>query len=152
LKAHLSWVRATSFSPDGKRIVTASSDQTARVWDAASGQEIALLKAHEGEALSAGWSPDGRRLVTAGADRVARVWDMQWALERGARLRERVCAEKLIGAQELTDEELADPILSDIDRTDPIARNPCLRRGPLSAEYWLRLPGQWSRWLGQVWR
>ncbi|MBV1694395.1 MAG: TIR domain-containing protein [Hyphomicrobiales bacterium] len=150
LKAHTSWVRAASFSPDGKRIVTASDDQTARVWDAESGQEIALLKAHEGGALSAGFSPDGRRLVTAGRDRVARVWDMQWALEHGTRLRERVCAEKLIGAQEFTDDELADPILSDIDRDDPYARNPCLRRGPLSVEYWTRLPSQWARGLGRL--
>ena len=61
-------------------------------------------------------------------------------------LRERVCAEKLVGAEELTDPELADPILSGIDAADPIARNPCLRRGPLSPDYWTRLPGHiWRR-------
>jgi hypothetical protein len=72
-------------------------------------------------------------------------------LVHGATLRERVCAEKLAGAQAFTDEELADPILSDIDPHDAIARNPCLRRGPLSWEYWTRLPGQWSRWVGWLW-
>ena len=47
-------------------------------------------------------------------------------------LRERVCAEKLIGAaQEFTDAELEDPILRGIDRNDAVARNPCRRRGPL---------------------
>ena len=30
-----------AFSPDGKRIVTASADKTARIWDAASGKPIA---------------------------------------------------------------------------------------------------------------
>jgi hypothetical protein len=45
-------------------------------------------------------------------------------------------------AQEFTDAELEDPILRGIDKDDPIARNPCLRRGPLSWEYWTRLPGQ----------
>ena len=58
-------------------------------------------------------------------------------------LRERVCAEKLIGAaQEFSDDELEDPILRGIDRNDPVARNPCLRRGPLSLDYWTRLPGE----------
>ena len=83
--------------------------------------------------------PDGRRLVTAGADNVARIWDVEMMTVYRMQLRERVCAEKLIGAQEFTDEELADPILRGIDAKDPIARNPCLRRGPLSLDYWTRL-------------
>ena len=48
----------------------------------------------------------------------------------------RVCAEKLVGAQAFTDEELADPILRGVTQT-----NPCERRGPLSWEYWTRLVG-----------
>jgi len=65
---------------------------------------------------------------------------------RGDALRERVCAEKLVGpAQEFTDNELEDPILRGIDKDDPIARNPCLRRGPLSLDYWARLPGRFWR-------
>ena len=145
LKAHTGLVLAASFSPDGKRVVTASSDQTARLWDAESGKEIAVLKAHEGGALMASWRRDGRRLVTAGQDRVARIWNVEMFLVYRMELRERVCAEKLIGAQEFTDQELADPILRGIDASDPIARNPCLRRGPLSLDYWLRLPGQMWR-------
>jgi hypothetical protein len=67
-------------------------------------------------------------------------------------LREKVCAERLIGRdQRFTDDELTDPILSDIDRDDPVARNPCLRRGPLSWEYWTRLPGRWQRRLARLW-
>ena len=54
-----------------------------------------------------------------------------------------MCSEKLIGmAQEFTDAELEDPILRGIDMHDPIARNPCLRRGPLSFDYWRRMPGE----------
>jgi hypothetical protein len=46
-------------------------------------------------------------------------------LVRGGDLRERVCAEKLVGpAQEFTYAELEDPILRGIDKDDPIARNP----------------------------
>lgn len=90
------------------------------------------------------FSRDGHKLILQQAEGV-RVLDVSFLTTYGAALRTRVCAEKLIGAQEFTDEELADPILSAIDRDDPVARNPCLRRGPLSLEYWTRLPGQWWR-------
>jgi WD40 repeat protein len=133
-------VSSAAFSADGKRVLTASDDNTARIWDAESGAEIAVLKGH-----TLAFSGDGKRMLTVSDDNTARIWDVAWAtLVRGDALRERVCAEKLIGAaQELTDGEIDDdPILRGIDKSDPIARNPCLRRGPLSLDYWTRLPGQ----------
>ena len=39
---------SAAFSGDGKRVVTASEDKTARIWDAESGKEIAVLKGHDG--------------------------------------------------------------------------------------------------------
>ena len=61
---------SAAFSPDGKRIVTASQDKTARVWDAESGKPIGEpLKGHEDEVWSAAFSPDGKRIVTASLDR-----------------------------------------------------------------------------------
>jgi len=97
---------------------------------------------HRHFVLSAAFSGDGKRVVTASWDGTARIWDVTWAtLVRGDALRERVCAEKLIGAaQEFPDNEMEDPILRGIDKDDPVARNPCLRRGPLSLDYWTRLP------------
>ncbi|MBX9926505.1 MAG: hypothetical protein K2Y05_09115, partial [Hyphomicrobiaceae bacterium] len=131
--------------------VTGSSDNTARLWDAETGKEIAVLKAaHEGGAFGASFSPDGTRLLTAGADKTAKIWDVALIKVYRLELRERICAERLTGAQEFTTEELADPILRGIDADDPIARNPCLRRGPISLDYWTRLPGQFARWWG--WR
>ena len=131
LKGHKGAVWSASFSRDGARIVTASDDNTARAWDAASGKEIAALKGHEGIVTSASLSPDGARIVTASDDNTARVWDVSWATQvRGSTLRDRVCREKLAGAEAFTLMEAADPILDGLEGT-----RPCDRVGPLSVNY-----------------
>ena len=57
-----------AFSPDGARILTASGDKTAKLWDAASGKLIASFD-HQGRVLNgAAFSPDGTRILTASAD------------------------------------------------------------------------------------
>jgi len=80
LKGHGSGVESASFSPDGTRIVTASQDQTAKVWDARTGAETLSLK-HTAKVQSAMFSPDGTRIVTASADRTAKVWDARSGTE-----------------------------------------------------------------------
>jgi WD40 repeat protein len=75
LAGHQDVVRSAAFSPDGAKVVTASDDRTARLWDAASSKELAALQGHEGEVFSAEFSPDGAKLVTGSADDTARVWD-----------------------------------------------------------------------------
>ena len=57
---------SAAFSPDGKRVVTASSDHTARVWDLSGPRPVAtVLEGHTDTVLSAAFSPDGKRVVTA---------------------------------------------------------------------------------------
>ncbi len=72
---HRSTVRMAAFSPDGRRVVTASDDHTARVWDAATGAPVTPPLEHQGAVWAAAFSPDGARVVTASADHTARVWD-----------------------------------------------------------------------------
>jgi WD40 repeat protein len=73
---------AEVFSPDGSRIVTASVDKTARIWDAASAKEIAVLRGHEDVVVSAAFSPDGSRIVTASGDNTARFGTFSTASTR----------------------------------------------------------------------
>jgi len=68
-------VHVAVFSPDGRRILTASSDKTARLWDATTGAPIGEPMRHEDEVVDAAFSPDGTRIVTASKDRTARLWD-----------------------------------------------------------------------------
>ena len=75
LTGHTGGVKSAAFSPDGKRIVTASSDKTARLWDAETGKPIGELDGHEGWVWRAAFSPDGKRIVTASGDKTARLWD-----------------------------------------------------------------------------
>jgi WD40 repeat protein len=66
---------SAEFSPDGKRIVTAGSDNTARIWDIETRKTAPVLTGHTGPVFSAAFSPDGQRVVTASADKTAQVWD-----------------------------------------------------------------------------
>ena len=69
MTGHTNTVNSVAFSPDGKRIVTGSWDQTARVWDAATGQGLLTLQGLAGNVMCVAFSPDGQRIATAGGPR-----------------------------------------------------------------------------------
>jgi WD40 repeat protein len=70
-----------AFSPDGGRLATASSDETARVWDARTGELLLTLAGHGLNVLSVAWHPDGKRLLTVGMDDTAKLWDTETGRE-----------------------------------------------------------------------
>lgn len=79
LKGHTDWVYSAAFSPDGKRIVTASEDGFSRIWGTDSFLEIGQVDG----GLSACYSPDGRKIVTSSDDKTAIIWDAESFREVG---------------------------------------------------------------------
>jgi WD40 repeat protein len=73
---HAGPVRQAEFSPDGRFLLTAGEDRTARVWEVRTGKAVTSPLRQGGAVLAAAWSPDGRAVVTAGADGMARVWEV----------------------------------------------------------------------------
>src|SRR5262249_53605126 len=65
-----------AFSPDGRRLASGSVDNTVKVWDLTTGQEIHSFSGHMEPILNVTFTPDGRRLISAGRDRVVNVWDL----------------------------------------------------------------------------
>ena len=75
LEGHTDFVNCCAYSPDGACVVTASRDETARIWDAKTGAVLRTLEGHADWVSCCAFSPDGARVVTASADRTARIWD-----------------------------------------------------------------------------
>jgi WD40 repeat protein len=76
IPAHDEYVFRVAYSPDGTRLATSSQDGTARVFDAATGRLIHVLRGHYPNICwDVAYSPDGTRLATVGRDRTTKVWD-----------------------------------------------------------------------------
>ena len=74
LKGHQAGVTGAVFSPDGKRLITASSDGAIKIWDATTGQELLSLRGKTEGGAGLAISPDGRR-ISAGNGSSVQVWE-----------------------------------------------------------------------------
>jgi WD40 repeat protein len=86
LRGHEDRVWSATFSEDGRRVLTVSDDDTARIWDAATGRQVAILhgrRGHRDQFLVAAFSSDGTRVVTA-IERTVRVWNAENGRELAA--------------------------------------------------------------------
>jgi WD40 repeat protein/serine/threonine protein kinase len=85
LRGHEKGVLALSFDPHDRRLATASSDYTVRVWNVATGDEALCLVGHTDGVGQVAFSPDGRAIVSASHDGTARVWSVEPFRERRAK-------------------------------------------------------------------
>jgi WD40 repeat protein len=74
---HRAALNSVAFSPDSRRILTASTDQIVRVWDAATGTRLHDLVGHGNIVFCAVYSPDGKRIASGGRDNNVRIWDAE---------------------------------------------------------------------------
>jgi WD40 repeat protein/serine/threonine protein kinase len=73
--SHAGSVYSVAFSPDQKTVLTGCSDNTARLWDVATGRPLGQPLAHQGPVAAAAFSPDGKTVLTGCSDNTARLWD-----------------------------------------------------------------------------
>ena len=72
LYGHPSAVWALAWSPDGKRLASASWDATVQVWDATTGRRVFTYRGHRSIVGALAWSPNGERIARVADD--VRVW------------------------------------------------------------------------------
>ncbi len=83
LEGHTYRVNAVVVTPDGRRAVSGSADNTLRVWDLETGHSR-VLEGHTNMVMAVAVTPDGRRAVSAGCfdDQTLRVWDLETGQSR----------------------------------------------------------------------
>ncbi len=76
LQGHTSAIMMVAFSPDGRKFVSGGQDQTAIVWEVATGRALLTLKGHSHRVISSvAFSPDGSRIATGSHDKTVKLWD-----------------------------------------------------------------------------
>jgi len=74
---HTDRINSVVFSPEGSKIISASRDNSIKLWDVATGKEIMTFKGHKGDINSIAFSSDARSFISGGSDGTVRLWDIK---------------------------------------------------------------------------
>jgi WD40 repeat protein len=77
LRGHKKTVYSVDFSPDGKILASGSRDNTIKLWDVKTGQELSTLTGHGNSVFSVAINPQGNILASGSKDRTIKLWDLQ---------------------------------------------------------------------------
>jgi WD40 repeat protein len=83
LTGHTGFVSGVAVTPDGRYAISASEDETLKVWDLHTGQAVRTLEGHASWVYDVALTPDGRYAVSASMDKTLKVWDLAAALQAG---------------------------------------------------------------------
>lgn len=72
---HTGKVNGIAWSPDGRRIASASDDGTVQVWDTFTGSKVLTYRGHTGPVHAVAWTFDRTHIASGGADTTVQVWD-----------------------------------------------------------------------------
>ena len=75
LQGHRDGVTAVAVTPDGSEVISASFDETLKVWDRKSGEELRTLRGHRDRVTAVAVTPNGSEVISASEDRTLKVWD-----------------------------------------------------------------------------
>ncbi len=70
-------INSIAFSPDGKKLASASNDKTIQLWNLETGKPTKTLNKHKESVNSVAFSPDGKQLISGSVDDTVRLWDTE---------------------------------------------------------------------------
>jgi len=77
LEGHTDFVNTVAVTRDGSRAISASDDNTLKVWDLETGEHIRTLEGHTDWVSAVAVTRDGSRAISASGDYTLKVWDLE---------------------------------------------------------------------------
>lgn len=74
---HTETITSVTLSPDGTRLLSASADDTVRLWDAKTGKLLETMRGHNKDVRSVSFLADGKRALSTSDDQTIRLWDVK---------------------------------------------------------------------------
>jgi small GTP-binding protein len=75
LKGHSDIITGMAWSPDGLTLATAAYDNSIRLWNVQTGEQLLTLEGHEDVVCAVSWSSDGQTIASGSKDKTIRLWN-----------------------------------------------------------------------------